>query len=119
MNQLKGVLTETGAHIGDVEIKINGTAAHVGRDVIVGIRPEHVTLAAGPQTSPFPISLNLVEPLGSEALLHARHGTDELVFKADTNGDIEHLRGIDAVHVPSELVKLFDAQTGLALDLGA
>ena len=67
----------------------------------------------------FPISLDLVEPLGSEALLHARHGDDSLVFKADTNGDIDQLRGVDAVHVPSELVKLFDAKSGLALNLGA
>lgn len=120
MNQLKGVLTETGAKIGDAEIKIDKSiAANVGRDVIVGIRPEHVTLAAGPQSSAFPISLDLVEPLGSEALLHARHGEDNLVFKADTNGDIDHLRGVDSVHVPSELVKLFDAETGLALQLGA
>lgn len=120
MNQIKGTLTETGARIGDTDIKVNGvTAADAGRDVIVGIRPEHVTLEAGKQTSPLPIALDLVEPLGSEALLHARFGDDNVVFKAETRGDIDHLSGVQQVHVPASLVKIFDADTGNALDLGA
>ncbi|MEL7105084.1 MAG: sn-glycerol-3-phosphate ABC transporter ATP-binding protein UgpC [Pseudomonadota bacterium] len=120
MNQMKGTLTGTGAKIGDAEIKIDGsTAGNAGRDVIVGIRPEHVMLGEGQGTSALPINLDLVEPLGSEALLHARHGDDNLVFKAETNGDIGHLSGVGAVHVPASLVKLFDAETGRALTLGA
>ena len=120
MNQMKGKMTETGAKIGDADIKIDGSvASHAGRDVIVGIRPEHVTLSELGPSSPLPIDLDLVEPLGSEALLHARHGKHNLVFKADTNGDISHLAGVGAVHVPSHLVKLFDAETGQALNLGA
>ncbi len=116
MNQIKGKLTEGGAKIGNTEIKLAGRAnAQAGRDVIVGIRPEHVTLKAGEQTSSLPIELDLVEPLGSEALLHARFGEDEVVFKADTQGDIAHLSGVGEVHVPSDLVKLFDAETGQAI----
>ncbi|WP_420862027.1 ABC transporter ATP-binding protein [Algirhabdus cladophorae] len=120
MNQVKGVLTENGANIGGSEIKLphklNGQA---GRDVIVGIRPEHVTLSAGEATSPLPVSLDLVEPLGSEALLHARFGGAEVVFKAETNGDIGHLSGVEHVHVPASLVKIFDAETGRAMSFGA
>jgi len=120
MNQLKGTLTETGVNIGGTEIELSDVVnANAGRDVIVGIRPEHVTLSAGQQTSPLPIALDLVEPLGSEALLHVRFGDDTLVFKADTNGDIDHLSGVGEVHVPANLVKLFDAETGLALNFGA
>ena len=120
MNQLKGTLTESGARVGDTEIKLNGAInGHVGRDVVIGIRPEHVLMKAEANTSPLPIELNLVEPLGSEALLHAHHGQSEMVFKADTNGDIQHLSGVKEVHVQPDLVKLFDATTGLALKLGA
>jgi len=120
MNQMKGTLTESGAQVGGNVIKINGPVAnHAGRDVIVGIRPEHVTLNDEGQSSALPINLDLVEPLGSEALLHARLGEDQMVFKADTNGQIDHLYGVGAVHVPSHLVKLFDAETGRALNLGA
>ena len=119
MNQMKATLTESGAMIGATEIKLNGPlGGHTGRNVIVGIRPEHVKLSAGKQTSALPISLDLVEPLGSEALLHARYGDDELVFKAETGGDIVHLSQVEAVHVPADLVKLFDAETGRALALG-
>lgn len=119
MNQMKGTLTATGVQIDNVEIRLAGaSAANAGRDVIVGIRPEHVTLSAAKNTSPLPIELDLVEPLGSEALLHARFGDNEMVFKADTNGDIDHLSGVSEVHVPADLVKLFDAKTGLALTLG-
>ncbi len=120
MNQMKGKLTENGAQIGSSEIKLNGvTAQQAGRDVIIGIRPEHVTLAPGEGTSPLPIALDLVEPLGSEALLHARFGDDNLVFKADTQGDIGHLTGVGEVHIPALLVKIFDADTGRALSVGA
>jgi len=120
MNQLKGTLTDTGAQIGGAEIKLAGAInGHAGRDVIVGIRPEHVSLRAGKQTSVLPIELDLVEPLGSEALLHARYGDSDMVFKADTEGDIAHLSGVGEVHVPAHLVKIFDAETGRALNLGA
>ena len=119
MNQMKGTLTDSGALVGDVEIKINGaTGPHAGRNVIVGIRPEHVTLTAEEGTSPLPINLDLVEPLGSEALLHARHGEDNLVFKANTENDINSLSGVNKVHIPAHLVKIFDADTGKALVLG-
>ncbi|MEL6571806.1 MAG: sn-glycerol-3-phosphate ABC transporter ATP-binding protein UgpC [Pseudomonadota bacterium] len=120
MNQVKGTLTETGARIGETELKITGAVnGHAGRDVIVGIRPEHVTLQPGEGTSSLQIELDLVEPLGSEALLHARFGPDSMVFKADTNGEIAHLSGVKNVHVPADLVKVFDAETGRALELGA
>ena len=119
MNQIKGRLSENGARIGDAEIALPGPMqGQAGRDVIVGIRPEHVTLTPGDGTSALPIALDLVEPLGSEALLHARFGEDNLVFKAETHGRVEHLSSVDAVHVPASLVKIFDAETGLALDPG-
>ncbi len=120
MNQMRGTLTDTGAVIGDAEIALPGQInGHAGRDVIVGIRPEHVTLLPSEQSSALPIALDLVEPLGSEALLHARHGDTAMVFKAETHGSIDHLSGVDTVHVPAGLVKLFDAETGRALSLGA
>ena len=118
MNQMKGTLTESGADVGGVQIALSAsTGGHVGRDVIVGIRPEHVSLEPGAGTSEFPIELDLVEPLGSEALLHARRDGESLVFKAETNGSINHLNSVTAVHVPENLVKIFDAETGRALDL--
>ena len=116
MNQMKGVLTEYGADVDGVRIKLDrASKRNAGREVIVGIRPEHVALEPGADTSPFPIELDLVEPLGSEALLHAKRGDKNLVFKTETHGTIEHLSGVSEVHIPASLVKVFDAATGRAL----
>ena len=83
--------------------------------MVVGIRPEHISLEAGPETSPLPITLDLVEPLGSEALLHGSFGDTPMVLKVDTQGDVSHLSGISEVHVPASLVHVFDAETGSAI----
>jgi len=118
MNQIKGVMTDTGVRVGSTELTLYADVSRsAGREVIVGIRPEHVLLTADKNTSPLPINLDLVEPLGSEALLHTSFEHENLVFKADTNGDIGHLAGVDTVHVPAHLIKLFDAVTGSALVL--
>ena len=42
-----------------------------------------------------------------------------MVFKVETNGDIAHLGGVDKVYVPTDLVKIFDAETGKSLVVGA
>lgn len=119
MNQVKGVLTETGAKISNSEIKLNVKInGHAGKEVIVGIRPEHISLTQTDQTSALPIALDLVEPLGSEALLHARFGEEEMVFKTETHGDIAQFSGVDHVHVAASVVKIFDAETGKAMSFG-
>ena len=118
MNQMKGVISKNGVDIGGVTMAIDGkTAGHIGRPVITGIRPEHVTLTKEKGTTALPIELDLVEPLGSEALLHAQFGDNQLVFKTETQGSIDHLSGVREVHVSSSMVKLFDAETGEAISL--
>ena len=118
MNQMKGVISKNGVDIGGVTLAIDGkTADHIGRPVIAGIRPEHVTLTKEKGTTALPIELDLVEPLGSEALLHAQFGDNQLVFKTETQGSIDHLSGVREVHVSSSMVKLFDAETGEAISL--
>ncbi len=43
MNQIRGTLTGQGAKLGAHEVKIPGAAAdQAGREVVVGIRPEHI-----------------------------------------------------------------------------
>ena len=118
MNQVRGKMTETGVDIRGSLINMpNGTGGNTGRDVIVGIRPEHIQINAGTDTSPLMISLELVEPLGSEALLHANFAGEPFVIKADTNGDIAHLASVTEVHVSASLIKLFDGESGMALDI--
>lgn len=86
-----------------------------GRQVVIGIRPEHLSLNANDDSSAIPISLDLVETLGSEALLHATLGGESFIIKAETHGDIDHLQGVSQVYAPKSLIKLFDADSGLAI----
>lgn len=86
-----------------------------GQPVVVGVRPEHLTLNDSDGTPPIPISLDLVEPLGSEALLHASIGENQLIVKTETHGDIDHLNSVTQVYAPPHLVSVFDAETGAAL----
>lgn len=117
MNQFRGTLTKTGAAIGGSEVTLPAvSAANVGREVIVGIRPEHVTIKPCSNSSSHSVSLELVEPLGSEALLHATLAGEPCVVKAETYGDVEHLSDVSEIHIPASLVKIFDAKTGAAID---
>ena len=118
MNQIKGIITKKGVDIGDLTLGLDGDlSAHIGRQVIAGIRPEHVVLAKGKDTTALPIELDLVEPLGSEALLHAQKGNNQLVFKTETQGSIEHLSGVKEVHVPASVIQIFDDASGEAISL--
>jgi len=92
-----------------------GLHAAVGQRVVVGIRPEDVLLDGGGERGSVPIELDLVEPLGSEALVHGRVGGEPFVIKTDTYGDISHLNEIARFHVDSARVKVFDEASGMAL----
>jgi len=85
-----------------------------GQSVVVGVRPEHLSLKAEDGAA-VPISLDLVEPLGSEALLHASIGEHSLIVKTETHGDIDHLSGVSQVYAPAKYVSIFDSETGSAL----
>ena len=123
MNQFKGTLASgdngPAVKLGDTLVSVPDHVPNdPGRDVVLGIRPEHIQLSAGENTSAVPISLDLVEPLGSEALLHAQIATDPLIIKANTDGDVAHLSGVTEVHIPANMVKVFDGETGNVLTGG-
>jgi multiple sugar transport system ATP-binding protein len=91
----------------------DGLAARAGKDVIVGVRPENV-LEAGRQTrgatAPVELTVELVETLGNEVVVHARHGEDTISFKMDPHhppkmgGKVQAVVELDRLH-------LFDAET--------
>ena len=121
MNQLSGVVntSDSGLHVQvkDVSFRLPADMnVETGQPVVVGIRPEHLTLRPNGDSSTIPISLDLVETLGSEALLHATCGDQPMIVKAETLGDIEHLSSVSQVYAPTGLVKVFDADTGLVMN---
>jgi multiple sugar transport system ATP-binding protein len=81
--------------------------------VILGVRPEHLTLAAGaatPDPDTIPGTVELVERLGAEALVHLT--IDQLPAIARLPGDVALGRG-DHVHLaaPPAAWHFFDAAT--------
>ncbi|WP_204114493.1 ABC transporter ATP-binding protein [Shimia biformata] len=118
MNQLKGVV-EAGqgapvARVADQLITLpplKELQNAVGREIIVGIRPEHVTLDNGKPGTPVRVDLDLVETLGSEALLHATISDTPFVVKVETHDGVDHLSGVDQFHFQTDRIKVFDGQT--------
>ncbi len=89
-----------------------------GQKIIVGIRPENLTLIAGPAERPNTWEVggivSVVEPLGSETLILAAFGAEELMAKGDGRAIPRpgtSLRfGFDL-----EYLHVFDAASGRAL----
>ncbi len=47
-----------------------GLEGYAGRSIIVGLRPEHLTIDGDDENASFEAEVNLVEPLGSDVLVH-------------------------------------------------
>jgi multiple sugar transport system ATP-binding protein len=119
MNQLKAVIENSSsgpvAKIGDMAIglpELEELKDAEGREVIIGIRPEHVLIE--PSDNCIEIELDLVETLGSEALLHARINGTPFVAKVETHGDVSHLKEVKSVYFQTSQIKVFDGQTEMA-----
>jgi multiple sugar transport system ATP-binding protein len=113
MNFIKGRL-EDGGFVSEGGLRLPAGAAPAGSDgrpVIYGIRPEHFQLTdAG-----VPLEVVVVEPTGSETLVVAKAGGQELlcVFRERiTAGPGETIR----VQPSPDLVHLFDQDTGRRLN---
>ena len=61
--------------------------AHRGLDVVLGMRPEHLGVCAGGDTSTLSVTVRAVESLGDRADVHARLASGPpLVFRAPARG---------------------------------
>jgi multiple sugar transport system ATP-binding protein len=91
----------------------SGGSGRDGRKVIVGLRPENLRETERPGGGPVATltgTVEFVEPLGHEVIVHARVGDDLLVAKLDPHrapqmgDDVAVVAELDALH-------LFDAET--------
>jgi multiple sugar transport system ATP-binding protein len=84
-----------------------------GRPVVLGVRPEHLTIATGDDG--FGAEVTVVEPTGAEIQVAARHGRDEIVaaFRERLA-----LRPGERIRLLPDTARahLFDADTGLSLN---
>ena len=122
MNQLQGVISdgETGpvATVHGQKIALAplpGLQNAVGREVIVGIRPEYARPVSEAAPGSVACELELVETLGSEALLHTMVGDAPFVIRAETLDNMDRLASVRGFTCDPALIKVFDAQTGMAL----
>jgi len=126
MNQLTGKLDNTGSV--PYLVTKDGTQIPVqnsqvgqllnGTDVVIGIRPENVHLSQDSenQRTKLKCDLQLVEPLGSEALLHTMVAGEVFIVKVETKGELDHLYDVDSLYVTTSDVHGFDKQSGSALE---
>jgi multiple sugar transport system ATP-binding protein len=111
MNILKGRMSGGAVEVEGIKLPVPASAkVSEGRDVLYGVRPEHLELAA----DGFPAAIKVVEPTGSETMVFLRFGAGELValFRERHNfkpGDTLTLRP------RAEAVHLFDPATGKRL----
>lgn len=86
-----------------------------GKAVTVGIRPQHVVLSAASET--IRVTIDLVEPLGSETLLHG-HLVNGDPFGIRVPSPAEEAAEF-GVCLPANNLHLFDAKSGLRLEAAA
>jgi multiple sugar transport system ATP-binding protein len=122
MNQIDAVIGEgTDAPVaefagGKIALpKLPGLQNAVGREVIVGIRPEYAQIATAPAEGVVDCDLDLVETLGSEALLHMSIQGKPFVIRTETLGQVAELQHVTGFSAAPDLIKVFDANTGVAL----
>lgn len=87
-----------------------------GKKVILGIRPEHLSLHI-PQ---FPVSVEMVEILGSEQLIHCTLDGQSLVLRADLHEtDANPIKAGDTIKIGSNQkfpLHWFDCETGRRIE---
>jgi len=87
----------------------------VGQQVTLGIRPEFVTVAGKGAPDRVTVEVDLVETLGSEALIHATLQGEPFVIRTETVGQMEVLDGISGFTIEPHLIRVFDGKSGHAL----
>jgi multiple sugar transport system ATP-binding protein len=88
-----------------------------GRELMVGIRPEHLRnhpRGEGAPTATLRVKVELVETLGHEVLVYGRHADDLLAAKVDPHEKPEIEQEID-LFADLETLHLFDAASELRL----
>ncbi|MBV8216269.1 MAG: sn-glycerol-3-phosphate ABC transporter ATP-binding protein UgpC [Verrucomicrobia bacterium] len=124
MNLLKGkvekgdgglVFKET-ANENAVTIPLKGpvetiAAKVVGKSIVFGIRPEHLTEESkNGSTAPVSSTIDIAEPMGSESLVYMRAGTGNLIARIHGEA-LYHMGQPITVYVNLDKVALFDAET--------
>ena len=110
-------LTAEGVAIELPQLRFAGLGAHVGRNVTLGLRPQHLRLgnAKSGQLVAFSGNLMVTEQLGDEQLLAVRIGRGDLrVSGVDPELALMAGARVD-LEVPIDSLHIFDGTTGAAI----
>ena len=120
MNFLRATVADGGAALAARGLTVpapasarQALAARAGKAVVVGVRPENVLESGRPTrgaTAPLEVTVDLVETLGDEVIVHGHLGEDLVAFKMDPHHPPEAGGTVTAV-VELDRLHLFDAET--------
>ena len=128
MNFLKGTLRKEGDQLvfkeakgGSIELRLGSRPAaqtHVGREVTLGIRPEHCVLV--PQGNPHPENsfqgvVDIVECMGAETLFYLQTGTHTVISRSSATHETTEVGHRRRFTVQGESAHLFDPETELRI----
>jgi sn-glycerol 3-phosphate transport system ATP-binding protein len=110
MNLVEGRLDGTRVVIGNCTLPVEHPAGETGRAVLAGLRPEHLELADG---GPLPLTIELLERLGADTIVHGKLGDDGTLLTARAAGTVNPPLGHTLrFAVRPEHIHLFDRETG-------
>jgi multiple sugar transport system ATP-binding protein len=114
MNFMRGHVENGSIRLGDTTVDAARWGSALGErgEVVVGFRPEHMTLDTLEEgaTARIPARVDVVEYLGDEELVHAEAGSTEIVALISSDRRVEAGDVID-LRVPLERLHLFDPET--------
>jgi multiple sugar transport system ATP-binding protein len=81
------------------------------KEIVVGIRPEDVRLAASSDYDALTFAIDMVEELGAGRIFYGRLAGADFTI-ALPSGDISPVDGTLSIRIPAESIHFFDADTG-------
>ena len=128
MNFLKGTLRKNGGNIifkemmgGAVELNLGprlSAQPHVGREVVLGVRPENCDLlppGKPPSTCSFQAVVDIVEPMGAETYVHLQTGAHTVISRSHATVDQREAGHRLLFEIAIEKIHLFEPATGLRI----
>ena len=83
---------------------------HIGKEILLGIRPSDLTLAADGERHPIVGTVDSVEPLGDAFLVYCKVGDKLVIFKYA--GEHGGFKGTISLRMNPAKIHLFDKETG-------
>ena len=115
MNFIRGTVKDGALAFGDNSLDLkrkmgNKAAEWEGKEIILGFRPEHISLKAEAESYQVNCRVELTEMLGDNTNIYITAGKDQAILKVDSHDTPE--TDIDfTFYVPLQNVYLFDAET--------